>query len=72
VVNLAVLKDKVDAVVVCVPPQQVGQVLQDVAQNDLVKVWLQQGSQTPQLIEQAHNLGMDVVAGKCILMYAPP
>ena len=67
-VNLAALKDKVDAVVVCVPPQQVGQVLQDVAQNDLVKVWLQQESQTPQMIEQAHDLGLYLITGKCILM----
>ena len=70
--NLSALKDKVNAVVVCVPPQQVGQVLQDAAQTGLVKVWLQQGSETPQLIEQAHNLGLNVVTGKCILMYAPP
>jgi len=26
----------------------------------------------PQLLKQAYKLGIDVVAGKCILMYAPP
>jgi predicted CoA-binding protein len=62
----------VDSVVVCVPPQKTEQVLQDAAQSGLRRVWLQQGAETPQLVEQAHKLGMDVVAGKCILMYAPP
>ena len=70
--NLTALKDKVDSVVVCVPPQKTEQVLQDAAQSGLRRVWLQQGAETPQLVEQAHKLGMDVVAGKCILMYAPP
>lgn len=70
--NLTVLKDKVDGVVVCVHPLQTERVLYDAAQNGLLRVWLQQGAETFKLIEQAHNLGIDVVGGKCILMYAPP
>jgi predicted CoA-binding protein len=38
----------------------------------LRNVWLQQGAETPELIALGRELGLDLVSGKCILMYAPP
>jgi predicted CoA-binding protein len=35
-------------------------------------VWLQQGSESSEVLAQAKQLGMSVISGKCILMYAPP
>jgi predicted CoA-binding protein len=35
-------------------------------------VWLQQGAESPDVIAASRELGLDVVAGECILMFAKP
>jgi predicted CoA-binding protein len=70
--NLAALRDKVDGVLVCLPASQASQVLMEAAAVGLRNVWLQQGAETPELLALGRELGLDLVSGKCILMYAPP
>jgi predicted CoA-binding protein len=70
--NLAAVRDKVDGVLVCLPAGQAGQVLHEAAGLGLRKVWLQQGAETSELLALGRELGLDLVTGKCILMYAPP
>jgi predicted CoA-binding protein len=36
------------------------------------QVWLQQGAETSELLALGRELELDLVAGKCILMYAQP
>jgi uncharacterized protein len=70
--NIAALKDQVDAVLICLPPAKAKQAVQDVADAGLKKIWLQQGSQSPEVLALAKQLGLSTVAGKCIMMYADP
>ena len=70
--SLAALRDKVDGVLVCLPASQAGKVLREAAASGLRNVWLQQGAETPELLALGRELGLDLVSGKCILMYAPP
>jgi hypothetical protein len=70
--NLAALRDKVDGVLVCLPASQAGNVLREAAGSGLRQVWLQQGAETSELLALGRELGLDLVSGKCILMYAPP
>lgn len=70
--NITILKDKIDGVVVCVSSEQAKSVLQEAAQLGLKNVWLQQGAETPELVTQGQDLGLNMVSGKCILMYAQP
>ena len=70
--NLAALPGQVDGVLVSVPPQKAKAVLQEVAATGIKNVWLQQGSESGEVLAQAKQLGLNVVSGKCILMYAPP
>ena len=70
--NLASLQDKVDGVWICVPPKQAGQVLREAVEAGFTKIWLQQGSESPEVLALAKELGVVPVSGKCILMYAPP
>lgn len=64
------LAGKVDGVVICLPPQKTTGVLREAAASGFSKVWLQQGSQSPETRKVAAELGIDPVDGKCILMYA--
>ena len=70
--NLAALQGLVDGVVICLPPSQSGQALRDAAASGIRKVWLQHGAESPEVLAIAKELDLQPVAGKCILMYAPP
>jgi hypothetical protein len=70
--NLAALRGQVDGVLVVVPPQQAVSVLQEAAMVGLKNVWLQQGAESPEALALARDLKLNLVAKKCVLMYAPP
>ena len=70
--SLASLQEKVDGVWICVPPKQSGQVLREAVEAGFTKIWLQPGSESPEVLALAKDLGVAPVSGKCILMYAPP
>lgn len=64
------LAGRVDAVVVCVAPQHAPDVIRQAAATGIEKIWLQQGSQSPEAASVARELGITPVTGKCVLMYA--
>jgi len=70
--NLAALKDKVDGVLVTVPPAKGMEVLHEASQVGLRNVWIQQQGDSPEELALASQLGLNVISGKCILMYAAP
>jgi len=70
--NLEAVKDQAETVWISVPPERGEAVLREAATAGLTKVWLQQGADSPELIQVGDELGLELVAGKCILMYAEP
>jgi predicted CoA-binding protein len=70
--HLAALKDEVDGVLVTVPPAKGMEVLREAAQEGRRNVWIQQQGDSPEELALARQLGLNVVSGKCILMYATP
>ncbi len=70
--SLAPLAGRVDGVLVCVPAQEGANVLREAASAGIRNVWIQQGADSPELIALAQTLGLNMVSGKCILMYATP
>jgi len=70
--NLASLPDKVDGLLVCLPASQGMGMLKQAADQGVRNVWIQQGADSPELLALGRDLGLNLVSGKCILMYAPP
>ena len=70
--NLAALRGQVDGVLVVVPPRPAVAVLREAAAAGVKNVWLQAGAESPEGLALARELGLSLVAGKCVLMYAPP
>lgn len=70
--NLAALNGEVDGVVICVTPKQAAQVLREAVDAGIKQIWLQQGSDSTEVLQVARDLGVNPVVGKCILMYAQP
>jgi predicted CoA-binding protein len=66
------LPEPVQAAVIVVPPAQAVEVVREAAAAGIRHVWLQQGSESPDVLAACKDLGLSVVAGECILMYADP
>ncbi len=70
--NLSAIKDQAECVLVSIPAEHAKGVLSEAAATGLTKVWLQQGIDSSELEKLGSELGLDLVTGKCILMYAEP
>ena len=70
--RLSALPEKVDSLLVVVPPAQALDVVRDAAAAGIRHVWLQQGAESPLVLDACRELGLDVVSGECVLMYAAP
>jgi hypothetical protein len=70
--DLLSLPEKVDAVIINVPPVQTEKVVKEVKEAGINKVWLQQGSQSDEAVKYCEENGIDCVSNECILMFAQP
>ena len=70
--NLLSLPEKIDAVIINVPPARTEQVVKEVKAAGIKKVWLQQGSQSEAAVKFCEENGIDCVSNECILMFAQP
>ena len=70
--NLGALKGQVDGVLVSIPAVKAAEVLREAAAAGLRNVWLQRGAESPELIKLGEELDLNLITGKCILMYAQP
>jgi len=70
--SLAELPEPARPVLVVVPPEQALAVVHEAARAGITRVWLQQGAESPVVVLACAELGLDAVAGECILMFARP
>ena len=70
--SLSALPEKVGGVLVFTNPSQTEKVVRDAAAQGINRVWLQQGTQSEESVAFCLQNGMQVVSGKCILMFAEP
>jgi predicted CoA-binding protein len=70
--DLAGLPEGYDAAVIATSPVHAAGVVDKAIEGQIKKIWFQQGADFSEAIERARAAGMDVVSGKCILLYAPP
>ena len=70
--SFAELPAPVRALLVVVPPEQALNVVREAAKAGIRRVWLQQGAESPLAALACAELGLDVIAGECVLMFAKP
>ncbi|MBE2278936.1 MAG: CoA-binding protein [Ignavibacteriaceae bacterium] len=58
--------------VIIVNPSKTESIIVDAANAGIKNIWIQQGAESPAAIEKGKQLGLNVVHGKCILMYSEP
>ncbi len=67
--DLASLPEPAGGVLVVVPPKQTEGVVRDAAAAGIRRVWMQQGSSSPQAVAYCAEHGIEAVHGECILMF---
>jgi predicted CoA-binding protein len=70
--SLADVPRDVSGVIVVVPPAQAVEVVRQAHDAGFDRVWLQQGSESPAVLAVCESLGIEAVAGECVLMFANP
>jgi predicted CoA-binding protein len=70
--NFASLPEPVERALVVVKPEATEAVLRGAAAAGVRRVWVQQGAESFAALRAAEELGLDVVHGQCILMFAEP
>ena len=66
------LPEPVGGVLIVVPPRDAIDVIHEAADAGIRRVWLQQGAESLEALDECERLGIDVVSGECILMFAHP
>jgi len=70
--GLGALPAPVDAVILVIPPEQTLAVIEEAARLGIKHVWLQQGANSAAGEAKAKELGLSLVSGECIFMFAEP
>jgi predicted CoA-binding protein len=70
--SVGALAGQVDGLIINVSPRKSAQIVREAAQAGIRNIWLQQGADSPEAVKAGRELGVNLVAGKCILMYAEP
>ena len=70
--GLGALPAPADAAILVIPPAQTLPVIEEAARVGIKYLWLQQGSNSPAGEAKARELGLTLVSGECIFMFAEP
>lgn len=70
--DLFAIPDKIDGVVMVVPPQVTEKMVKEISDANIKRVWMQQGSESQAAVDFCNENSIDVIDGECILMFAEP
>jgi len=66
------LPPEVTGLVICTRPEISKGLIADAVSRGIRHIWLQQGAESNDVLEPYHDSGLNLVSGKCILMYTDP
>ena len=70
--NFEDLPERIEAALVVLPPEKALGAVRKAAAAGVRRIWLQQGSESPDLLRTCQELGIEGISGECILMFARP
>jgi predicted CoA-binding protein len=69
--DLASLPERVEGIVVVVPPHVTEQIVRDADAAGIRRVWLQPGAESAAAIRYCEEHGLDVIHDECVMVLAP-
>jgi len=70
--NLAEIKEKIDGVILVVPPTQSVKVVREANELGIKNIWFQQVSSSEEAVKFCEGNNISFVRDECILMFAEP
>lgn len=70
--SLSQLEANPNGVVVCVHKTKAMDIVRECNARGIRYVWLQKGSESPEVVEYCQNNGIEVIYGYCLLMFLEP
>jgi predicted CoA-binding protein len=70
--SLADLPKPAGGLIAVVPPPETRRLVTEAAAAGITRVWMQQGSESPEAVRFCEENGMVAVHGECILMFVEP
>ena len=70
--DLKSLPEKVDALIINTKPDKTEKLVEEAFDTDITKIWIQQGAESPEVINFCESKNMIYVSGECLLMYLEP
>ena len=70
--DIASLPDGVNSIVLMTPKGQTAEALKRAVEKGIKNIWIQQHSDSPEAIDVASKSGVNVIHGKCIIMFTEP
>jgi len=69
---VADLPEDVEALVVCVPPEETERVVREAAAHGITDVWMQLGAASSAAVRFCEEHGLNAIHDECVLMFAEP
>lgn len=70
--DVASLPEDVKAMVVITPKNKTEEIVKQAGNKGIKHLWIQQMSDTPEALEIARQQGMNLIHGRCIMMFSEP
>jgi len=70
--SLRALPTQPGGALIILPPSQTESVVREADEAGIRRIWMQQGSASPEAIRYCEEHGISLVHGECILMYTEP
>jgi predicted CoA-binding protein len=70
--SLASLPESVGGIVTCIPPRQAEILVREAERAGIMRIWMQPGSESPDVIDFCRQKNLNLVHGECILMFTTP
>jgi len=70
--GISQLPDEVKALVINTKPESTAGLIRDARARGITNIWVQQGAENKEVLELADDPSMNIITGKCILMFAEP
>lgn len=70
--TIAALPDEVTALIICTKPENAITLVKAAVEKNIRHLWLQQGAQTDEAVQYAHDHNLNLIHRECVLMFAEP
>ena len=70
--NVSGLPDEIRSLIIMTKKDQSAALVKEAASKGIKHIWIQQMSDTPEAISAAEEAGINLIHGKCVLMFSEP